>query len=137
MGKISLDPYLFFRGDAKEAMGFYKSVFGGDLKLQTVGEAQDFPGKEKMNQDYIMHALLDGDVRLMASDTENASPEAKKIELSLSGPDEAKLRGYWDKLSEGGKVTAPLEKAPWGDIFGMLKDKYNIDWMVNITQAKL
>lgn len=135
MNKISLDPYLFFKGNAREAMEFYKSVFGGELTIQTVDEAPDFPGKDKM-KGQIMHAMLDGDIRLMGSDSLKASPEAKKVELSLSGEDEAKLRGYWETLGAGGKVIMPLEKAPWGDTFGMLTDKFGVAWMVNISTRK-
>jgi PhnB protein len=58
------------------------------------------------------------------------------VELSLSGPDDAKLRQIFDSLAKGGKVTAPLEKQFLGDTFGMVADKYGVDWMVNITTAK-
>lgn len=136
MGKISLNPYIFFSGNCKEAMEFYKSVFGGNLTIQTVDDSPDFPGKEQM-LGQIMHSMLEsGDIKIMGSDSQKASPAAKKIELSLSGDDETKLRAYWQSLSEGGSVTRPLEKAPWGDTFGMVKDKYGVDWMVNITENK-
>lgn len=133
MSDVQVDPYLFFEGDAKEAMEFYKSVFGGELSISKMSE---MPGSKPEDADRVMHALLDGDVRLMASDSREASPEAKKIEISISGEDEAKLRGYFDKLSQGGKVNMPLEKAPWGDTFGMLTDKNKISWMVNVTTPK-
>lgn len=137
MGKIDLDPYLFFGGNAREAMQFYKAIFGGELTVQTIGESPgDWPGKADMNQDNVMHSMLDGDVRLMASDSDKASPGSAKVELSLSGEDETILRKYWDGLSAGGKINQPLEKAPWGDHFGMLRDKYGVDWMVNITVPK-
>lgn len=84
MSNINLDPYIFFSGNCREAMEFYKSIFGGELTVQTVDEGPDFPGKEEM-KGQIMHALLEGDVRLMGSDSTKASPAAKKIELSLSG----------------------------------------------------
>ena len=129
MSKVSLDPYLFFDGDAEQAMNFYKSVFGGKI---TISRMSDMPGTKPEDANRVMHAMLEGDVKLMASDSDKASPEAKKIELSISGDDEAKLRGYFEALAKGGKVTMPLEKAPWGDIFGMLTDKYHISWMVNI-----
>lgn len=135
MDNVTLNPYIFFQGNCKEAMEFYKSVFGGELTIQTVDEAPDFPGKEQM-LGQIMHSMLEGDIKLMGSDSQKASPAAKKIELSLSGEDETKLRGYWQNLSEGGLITMPLEKAPWGDTFGMVKDKYGVDWMVNITAKK-
>jgi PhnB protein len=141
MGKVHLDPYLFFSGNAREAMEFYKSVFGGKLDVNeyTDEDREMMPGtpqeKESM-KGKLMHAMLDGDVRLMASDSTKASAKAAKIELSLSGEDEETLRRYWDGLSDGGKVTMRLEKAPWGDIFGMITDKYSISWMVNITASK-
>jgi PhnB protein len=56
--------------------------------------------------------------------------------VSLSGTDEAALTGYWDKLKDGASVTQALEKAPWGDSFGMLTDRFGVGWLVNITGAK-
>jgi PhnB protein len=58
------------------------------------------------------------------------------ISISLSGDNEEELRGYWNKLSEGGTIGMPLEKAPWGDTFGMLTDKFGIGWMVNVAGKK-
>lgn len=141
MSAISLNPYIFFKGNAREAMEFYKSVFGGELTVQTMGEVPDEampPGMNKEEiKDQLMHARLEGgDVTLMASDSTKASPKAAKIELSLSGTDEAKLRKIFDGLAEGGKVNMPLEKQFWGDTFGMLTDKFNLDWMVNIETKK-
>lgn len=131
MGKVSLDPYLFFDGNAEEALNYYKGVFGGEVTISTMDSV---PGSDPKDAKRVMHGMLDGDVKLMVSDSHQASPEAKKIELALGGEDEAKLRGYFDTLANGGEVTMPLEKAPWGDVFGMLTDKYNISWMVNVSQ---
>lgn len=137
MSKINLDPYLFFNGNCREAMEFYKAIFGGEVTILTFNDMPgDIPDKEAM-KDMVMHAFLDaGDVRLMASDSQKASEKAAKIELSLSGEDEQKLREYFDKLSAGGKVRSDLKTEMWGDTFGMLTDKYSIDWMVNITTPK-
>ena len=57
------------------------------------------------------------------------------ISVSLSGDDDDRLRGYWEKLAAGGTVTMPLEKQMWGDEFGMVTDRFGVDWMVNITQS--
>jgi PhnB protein len=137
MDKISLDPYLFFQGNCKEAMEFYKSIFGGELTMQTVDDFPgDMPEKESM-KGMIMHSRLEGgDIKLMGSDSPKASPTAAKVELSLSGTDEPKLRKYFEALSAGGKVKFPLKKEAWGDTFGMLTDKFGVDWMVNITTPK-
>jgi PhnB protein len=56
--------------------------------------------------------------------------------MSLSGDNESELQGYFEKLSVGGNVTMPLEKAPWGDTFGMLTDKFGVPWLVNIAGQK-
>jgi PhnB protein len=136
MASVNLDPYLFFNGNAREAAEFYKSVFGGELTVSTFGDAgaDKMPGFEDM-KDKVMHAMLDGDTKKIISDSRQASEKAAKIELSLSGDDEQKLTGYFEKLSEGGKVRSPLKKESWGDTFGQLTDKYNIDWMVNISKS--
>jgi PhnB protein len=133
MASVNLDPYLFFKGNCREAMEFYKSIFGGELTVSTFGEAM--PNEPEM-KDKIMHAMLSGgDVKLMASDTREASEKTAKIELSLSGDDEQKLTGYFEKLSAAGKIKSPLKKESWGDTFGQFQDKYGIDWMVNISAA--
>lgn len=136
---VQLNAYLYFKGKAREAMEYYKNIFGGDLDLQTFADVPDaIPGGiNDSNKDRIMHASLKGgDITLMASDSDKASPEAAKIELSLMGSDESHLREIFEELSEGGKVNSPLKKEFWGDIFGNVTDKYGITWMIDITPSK-
>jgi PhnB protein len=136
MANINLEPYLFFKGNAKEAMEFYKSVFGGELTMSKLGDSP----KEVLEQmkidesrhDEIMHASLKGPVNVMASDSQMASDHSAKVELSLGGTDVAQMREIFDKLAQGGKVKMPLEKQFWGDIFGMVSDKFGVDWNMNI-----
>jgi PhnB protein len=134
MDNITLDPYLFFGGNCKEAMEFYKSIFGGELEIQLMDDVPgDFPEKESM-KGQVMHAKLDGgDVRLYASDGTKASPKSAKVELCLGGTNEEKLTAIYNKLSEGGDARMPLKKEFWGDTFGALTDKFGVDWMVNIS----
>ena len=133
MDKISLEPYLFFKGEAKEAMEFYKSVFGGELTVNSYADLPDTSAMGNVQKDWLMHASLEGgDVKLMASDTEKASPKAQKVSLSLGGTDEAHMRKIFASLSEGGEVFMPLKKESWGDIFGSFTDKYGVEWMMNI-----
>lgn len=136
MEPISLDAYLFFTGNCREAMEFYHTIFGGELTMQSNSEVPGagLPGAENN----IMHAYLRGGViNLMASDGTRTEPyETSQISLSLGGTDEEKLRGLFDALSEGGTITSPLKKEFWGDTFGTLTDKFGIDWMVNIAQKK-
>ena len=131
-----LNPYITFCGNAREAMEFYQSALGGELAMNTFGEF----GNTGPDEDKIMHANLetpDG-FTLMASDTPpgmEQSTDTSNIAVSLSGDDTEKLRGYWNQLSEGAKVTMPLERQVWGDEFGQLTDKFGIQWMVNIAGA--
>lgn len=132
-----LNPYLSFKDDAREAMDFYASVFGGKLEVSTFKEYH--ASEDPSEGDKVMHARLETEngIVIMGADTPNAmqySPGAR-ISMSLSGDDDDELRGYWDKLREGGTETMPLGKAPWGDTFGMLRDRYGIDWLVNISPA--
>ncbi|HVE81171.1 MAG TPA: VOC family protein [Candidatus Dormibacteraeota bacterium] len=137
MAEISLEPYIFFKGNCRPAMEFYKSVLGGELTMQAYSEVPgSVPGAREINQDWLMHAALEGEVKIMGSDTEQASPEAKKITLSLVGTDEEKLSKMFEGLSQGGKVTSPLKKEFWGDTFGTLTDKFGVEWMVNINAEK-
>jgi PhnB protein len=133
-----LNPYLNFPGNARDAMEFYRSVFGGDLKLNTFGE---FGNEDATIADKIMHAMLETDrgFALMASDLAPGMTHTPgtNITISLSGDDGDDLRGYWEKLCEGGQVTMPLEKQMWGDEFGMCTDRFGIPWMVNISQTQM
>lgn len=134
-----LNPYLNFRGDAREALEFYHSVFGGDLTVGTFAEfgMTDVPETER---DLVMHGQLEtpSGFTLMASDVPSHmawEPGANAFSVSLSGRsgDDAELRGYWDGLSAGATVQQPLEAAPWGATFGMLADRFGIAWLVNIS----
>ena len=130
-----LNPYLSFDGDARDAMETYKGVFGGELTVSTFG---DMGQTDEGLKDKVMHSQLEtpAGFTLMASDTPPGMEHqpGSTISVSLSGDDESELRGYWDKLAEGGQVTLPLEKQMWGDVFGMVVDRFGIAWMVNIGQ---
>lgn len=128
-----LNPYLSFPGNAREAMEFYKSVFGGNLTISTFAEYHINTGPD--DADKVMHSVLDGDVIFMAADTPPGMEHASgsSISMSLSGQDESILRRYFDKLSSGGTVSMPLDRAPWGDTFGMVTDKFGVAWMVNVS----
>jgi len=130
-----LNPYLNFDGNARQALEFYTSVFGGNLNVSTFadfGTPKDSPDAGK-----IMHGQLETQAgyTIMAADT----PPGMEYQgmhgfgVSLSGDDGDALRGYWDKLSAAGTVTMPLAKQAWGDEFGMITDQFGVPWLVNIS----
>jgi PhnB protein len=133
-----LNPYLSFKDNTRNAMEFYRTVFGGKLDLSTFKElhASQDPSEDNM----IMHSVLEADngITIMASDTPSRMEyrPGTNMSMSLSGDNEAELKAYFEKLSAGGMVTMPLEKAVWGDSFGMCTDKYGVQWLVNITAQK-
>lgn len=133
-----LNPYLSFKDNARAAMEFYKTVFGGKLELHTFAEYH--ASEDPAEQEKIMHGMLEADngITFMGADTPNSMDyqPAAGISMSLSGDNDTELSGYFTALSDGGKVTMPLEKAIWGDKFGMVIDKFGISWMVNISEPK-
>jgi len=133
-----LNPYLSFKDNAREAMEFYKTVFGGKLTMSTFKELHASQDPSEDNK--IMHSELEAPngITFMASDTPDRMEYkvGTNFTMSLSGDNEAELRGYFEKLAAGGTITMPLEKAPWGDTFGMLTDKFGVAWLVNIAGQK-
>jgi len=135
---VRLNPYINFRGNAREAMTFYHDVLGGELRMNTFEEFG--AAEEPSDRNLIMHAQLEpGDgMWLMGSDVPERMPyEAgtNDSSISLSGDDEGRLSRYFERLSQGGQILQPLTKAQWGDSFGMLKDKFGVTWLINISGA--
>jgi PhnB protein len=131
----TMNAYLSFRDRAAEALRFYQDVFGGEVETTTFGEGG--MAQDPAEADKVMHGQLTSSAgfTLMASDTPASMgvPSGSAITLSLSGDDEPVLRGWWDALTADGTVVLPLDRAPWGDLFGMCTDRYGIDWMVAIS----
>ncbi len=136
----TLNPYVNFRDNARAAMELYQSVFGGELTMATFA---DFHASMDPSEDQlIMHADLQGTsgIRFMGSDTPSRMEftPGNNFSMSLSGDSdsESELRGYFEKLSDGGSVEMPLEKAAWGDTFGMCTDRFGVRWLVNIAAPR-
>ncbi len=131
----TLNPYLNFRGNAREAMGFYRDVFGGELRISSYKEFG--ASTEPAEDDLVMHALLEtpSGIRFMAADVPARMEfhPGSNFAMSLNGDSDDELRATFDRLSEGGTVTMPLQKASWGDTFGMCTDRFGIGWMVDIA----
>lgn len=128
-----LNPYISFPGTARDAMEFYRGVFGGTLTMSTFGEF-GAPAPE----DQIMHAMLEtgSGFTIMGADIPPGMERTHGTDMavSLSGDDADELRGYWTALSGSGTVDVPLEKQMWGDTFGACTDRFGVSWMVNITE---
>jgi PhnB protein len=126
-------PYLRFDGDCAEAMKFYKSCFGGDLSVMTVAEspmAGRLPGVDAKN---VFHAsLTSGSIELLGSDmVPEGLTRGNSTALALQCASEQELRTHFSKLSAGGKVNYPVDKAVWGALYGQLVDKFGVEWMLN------
>src|SRR5690606_29150499 len=124
-----LVPYLYFPGNAADALGFYRDVFGGELSLFTYEQfgRTDGPG------DAVAHGILSGAVELFGAD---AGPDADAVHIvgatfSLLGTaDPATLQQWFTALAEGGQITDPLQKRAWGDWDGQVTDRYGIRWLI-------
>jgi len=132
-----LNPYLNFNGNARQALEFYRGVFGGELTLSTFA---DFGAQDSPDADRIMHGQLETDAgyTLMAADvtSDMEYQGITGISVSLSGDDGDILHGYWEMLSASGATTMPLQKQVWGDEFGMCTDQFGVSWLVNISQPQ-
>lgn len=133
-----LNPYINFKGTARSAMKFYESVFGGKLDLTSYAEGG--MTEHQTEADQIMHGMLvaENGMTIMGADTPDGMPfvPGTNMSISLSGDNEAELSDYFAKLADGGNIAQPLTKAPWGDTFGMVTDKFVVFWMVNIASKQ-
>jgi len=131
---VQITPYLHFQDQAREAMGFYEGVFGGELTMQTYAE-MGMSG-DASNDDRIVHSQLvtPHGLVVMGGDVPDGMPyqPGSAISIALSGDDEPTLRSFYDALADGGTVIEPLQQAPWGDYFGACVDRFGTSWMVNI-----
>jgi PhnB protein len=133
---MKLSPYLNFAGNAEEVVEFYKTALDAELLMLTRFGESPMPSDDDWKQK-IMHAriVFGGDNIIMIADAMKGNPFSTKgnIQLSIGLDDEAKTNEIFNNLSEGGTVVMPLAKQFWGDIFGMLQDKFGVNWMLNCT----
>jgi PhnB protein len=118
MSKIHMDPYINFQGRAREALEFYHKLLGGNLDLQAL----------RLESDGAVLLATDGHPSYPAKAGDNMG-------IALRGSDRNRLSGIFNGLAEGGTVLGPLAKQSWGGEVGWLKDRFGINWTVNIEQA--
>ncbi|MBX2933056.1 MAG: VOC family protein [Ferruginibacter sp.] len=132
-----LSSYLTFNGNCREAMTFYATCLGGQLKFQTIGES---PLSEKMPaqmREYILHAsLTKGNMVIMATDCvrEEGLIKGNAVSLCLNCSSEEEIKVVFKKLAAGGKANHPLEDTFWGALFGDVTDKYGNNWLLNYNR---
>lgn len=138
----TINPYLNFPGNTEEAFNFYKSVFGGEffmvMRFRETPEAEKVPAAER---DKIMHISLPiakGNI-LMATDSLESMGQpplnfGNNFSIAVSADSEEEAKKIFNGLSAGGNVLMPLEKAFWGALFGMIKDKFGVQWMVSYDE---
>jgi len=131
-----LGPYLNFNGNCREAMNFYKACLGGTLTLMTFEDSkQDVPAGMK---DQIMHSTLrfTEHLSIMGSDSmpDYRVENGTSITISINCESEELVDTYYKALAQGGKETMPLSDTFWGARFGMLTDKFGIQWMVSFDR---
>jgi len=134
-----INPYILFNGNAEEAFTFYKSVFGGEFAMVVRFKDMSIPEHpiSESEAEKMMHIALPigRNSVLMGSDTpefmgrQNEHENRSKISISAESKEEADL--LFNGLSAGGEVEMPIEDSPWGSYFGMFRDKYGIEWMVD------
>lgn len=128
----TLNPYLIFNGNAREAMAFYHKALGGSLDIMPFGE--NIPNTPKEHANRVMHADLQaGVITLMASDSQPNEPvkSGDSVTLMLNFEDTAEQKRLFDALAEGAKITMPLQDTFWNATYGQLEDKFGIIWQFN------
>lgn len=135
---ITVNPYFNFNGNTEDAFNFYKSIFGGEFTgLQRFKDTPHGENMSTQDKEKIMHIALPigkGNV-MMATDILESMGQKLNVgnnfSMTINPESEAEAEKYFNKLAAGGTITMPLEKAFWGAYFGMLTDKFGIQWMVN------
>ncbi|WP_265521173.1 VOC family protein [Oerskovia flava] len=132
---VTTTPHLNFRGDAREALSFYRSVFGGDLVVATYGDMGQADSPEADLVVWGQVAAGNG-FRVMAYDVPAARPWSRGDDpffVSVRGDDVAEIAGYWEKLVEGATVVAPLAPSAWAPAYGMLTDRFGVTWVLDVA----
>ena len=137
---MQVQPYLFFNGRCEEAIEFYRQALGAqvDMLMRFKDSPEPPTGVAPGSGDKVMHAAIRiDDSVLMASDgMAEGQPEFKGFSLSLNLGDEAAARRVFDGLAQGGKVTMPLGKTFFASIFGMVVDRFGVQWMVGVMPGQ-
>ena len=139
-----INPYIHFNGNAEEAFLFYKSIFGGEFAMISRFKDMSIPESpmSEKEAEKIMHIALPigNHSILMGSDTPEFMGKHNENEtrskISISAESKAEADHIFNGLSEGGTIEMPIEESPWGSYFGMFRDKFGIEWMIDFDQRR-
>ena len=132
---VNVTPHLNFRGQARAALEFYQSVFGGDLAAVTYADAGAVTAAEEADQVMWGQVASDAGVRVMAYDVPSHTawePGTIPFFVSVRGADAEEVAGYWKKLAEGSSIAVPLAPAAWAPLYGMLTDRFGVTWVLDV-----
>ena len=134
---VTLNPYLNFDGNCREAFEFYASVFGGKADIQTFGQSPMADQATPEMKDRVLHARLPiGNTELMASDAPVDKFEGMHgFAVSIQVDAAADADRVFNALAEGGSVAMPIQETFWAERFGMCTDRFGTPWMVNCSKA--
>ncbi|MGW7265140.1 VOC family protein [Streptomyces sp. NPDC054842] len=130
--------HLNFRGDAREALTFYQSVFGGDTALVTYEDAGNVQDPSEADQVMWGQVTAASGFHVMAYDVPARMPwnqGENAFFVSVRAGTAAEATACWKKLIEGGTVLQPLERAQWAPLYGMLRDRYGVTWVVDVAAS--
>jgi PhnB protein len=132
---VSVTPHLNFRDEARAALDFYKGVFGGEQTVFTYEQAGNVQTPADAGQVMWGQVVSDSGVRVMAYDVPSAMPYApgdNAFFVSLRGADADEIRAYWEGLSAGAQILFDLAPASWSPLYGMIKDRYGVTWVLDV-----
>ncbi|MFK4812994.1 VOC family protein [Devosia sp. ZW T5_3] len=135
---INATTHLNFRGDARAALTFYHAVFGGDQALLTYRDANAVQNPAEADQIMWGQVAAENGFRVMAYDVPSRlgwNPGEVSFFLSVRGNDADEISAYWERLAEGATIIQPLAPAGWSPLYGMLKDKFGVTWVLDIEVA--
>jgi PhnB protein len=133
---INVTNHLNFRGDARAALEFYQSVFGGDITIVTYKDAQNVQHPSEATQVMWGQVAAQKGFRVMAYDVPSRMPwdQGKNaFFVSVRGDSDKEIAALWEKLSDGATVAQPLAPSGWAPLYGMLTDRFGITWVLDVA----
>lgn len=132
---VKVATHLNFRGDARAALGFYRSVFGGDQVVVSYRDAGNVQDPAEADQVMWGQVAAESGFRVMAYDVPSRMawhPGEMPVFVSVRGDAADEITRYWGKLSEGATIVQPLAPAGWSPLYGMLKDRFGVIWVLDV-----